>query len=191
MYSNELYHYGIPGQKWGDRNGPPYPLNAVVSARVRMNAKHDGYDGSDSSYEAQERKLNYSNHPVEKLSELKRLPKNADILKARYNINHSYDKGTYGSGREYNCPNCATAFDMVERGYDVCARPKPYGSNVENIEDFFKGGKLEAVNPKALDIDSASKAYKKYSDYDKQIKEVERKADPYKNKIKKLIEKKG
>ena len=23
---NELYHHGIEGQKWGVRNGPPYPL---------------------------------------------------------------------------------------------------------------------------------------------------------------------
>lgn len=23
----ELYHHGIKGQKWGVRNGPPYPLN--------------------------------------------------------------------------------------------------------------------------------------------------------------------
>ena len=25
--SSELYHHGIKGQKWGDRNGPPYPLD--------------------------------------------------------------------------------------------------------------------------------------------------------------------
>lgn len=24
--SYELYHYGVKGQKWGVRNGPPYPL---------------------------------------------------------------------------------------------------------------------------------------------------------------------
>lgn len=24
--NKELYHHGIKGQKWGDRNGPPYPL---------------------------------------------------------------------------------------------------------------------------------------------------------------------
>lgn len=25
---NELMHHGIEGQKWGDQNGPPYPLSA-------------------------------------------------------------------------------------------------------------------------------------------------------------------
>lgn len=25
-YTDELYHYGIKGQKWGIKNGPPYPL---------------------------------------------------------------------------------------------------------------------------------------------------------------------
>lgn len=27
IYKNELYHHGIDGQKWGVRNGPPYPLS--------------------------------------------------------------------------------------------------------------------------------------------------------------------
>lgn len=29
----ELYHHGIPGQKWGVQNGPPYPLNAKGKQR--------------------------------------------------------------------------------------------------------------------------------------------------------------
>jgi hypothetical protein len=27
-YSKELFHHGVLGMHWGDRNGPPYPLNA-------------------------------------------------------------------------------------------------------------------------------------------------------------------
>lgn len=27
IYKTELYHHGIKGQKWGKRNGPPYPLD--------------------------------------------------------------------------------------------------------------------------------------------------------------------
>lgn len=31
-YTTYLAHHGIKGQKWGDRNGPPYPLNDVTKA---------------------------------------------------------------------------------------------------------------------------------------------------------------
>ena len=34
IYKNELYHHGIEGQKWGVRNGPPYPLNRDVKDSI-------------------------------------------------------------------------------------------------------------------------------------------------------------
>lgn len=37
---DELYHHGIPGQKWGIRNGPPYPLNeSGASDRIYRDAE--------------------------------------------------------------------------------------------------------------------------------------------------------
>lgn len=31
-YTTYLSHHGVKGQKWGDRNGPPYPLNDITKA---------------------------------------------------------------------------------------------------------------------------------------------------------------
>ena len=41
IYKNELYHHGIEGQKWGVRNGPPYPLDKSASQAI-TNAKNAG-----------------------------------------------------------------------------------------------------------------------------------------------------
>ena len=30
LKQNELQHHGIKGQKWGVRNGPPYPIEDKV-----------------------------------------------------------------------------------------------------------------------------------------------------------------
>ena len=37
-YSGELYHHGIKGQRWGVKNGPPYPLKAKDHSKSEQNA---------------------------------------------------------------------------------------------------------------------------------------------------------
>ena len=40
MYdTNEIYHHGVSGMKWGKRNGPPYPLNAEGKASLAEQKK--------------------------------------------------------------------------------------------------------------------------------------------------------
>lgn len=143
-FEDFLAHHGIKGQRWGVKNGPPYPLDQETAGKVRMHAKNKG----DSRYDNVSNK-ELSSIPIEKLSDIERLPKNGlfrktNMEEVRRRINHpnGYDE----PGRTYNCPNCAAAFEMTERGYSVCARAKRNGSNVEDIEKFFKNGHLDKVN---------------------------------------------
>lgn len=55
MYENELYHHGIIGQKWGSRNGPPYPLNSGVSKKIK-NGHNPKYE-KDEKYKKEREKL--------------------------------------------------------------------------------------------------------------------------------------
>ena len=50
--SDELYHHGIFGQKWGRRHGPPYPLSRqhnAIGAKARRRAAASGSSESSSS----------------------------------------------------------------------------------------------------------------------------------------------
>lgn len=44
--TNELYHHGVIGQKWGVKNGPPYPLDSSISTGSSLkNTTNGKYDG--------------------------------------------------------------------------------------------------------------------------------------------------
>lgn len=48
MNENYLVHHGILGQKWGKKNGPPYPLDfSKLSAEERDQAKKESIDKGD------------------------------------------------------------------------------------------------------------------------------------------------
>lgn len=47
-YNEELSHHGIAGQKWGHRNGPPYPLDASAHSKAEKDAMASK-SGSSSS----------------------------------------------------------------------------------------------------------------------------------------------
>lgn len=45
---NYLAHHGVAGQKWGQRHGPPYPLNSNPSKQAKLKAKSKSKSKSKS-----------------------------------------------------------------------------------------------------------------------------------------------
>ena len=169
-YTPEGYLHYKEMYGWGDRQ-----KGSVVSkeARRRMNAEHGYiYDGFPEETKTSLSKVQI---PVESISNLKRIPADANIYAIRRNINHP-DEDLGDVGREFNCPNCACTFEMTERGYDVIARRTPDGSNVGNIDKFFKGGKLLSVgatdwNDNPIRLESRPREKRQQREYDRKLRQ--------------------
>lgn len=53
-YNRWLAHHGVKGQKWGERNGPPYPLDSSISNGHKL-IKSDGSPQSKKRYKTSEK----------------------------------------------------------------------------------------------------------------------------------------
>lgn len=145
---DELEHSGIKGQKWGVRHGPPYPLTKEVNLQVRMSTTHKkAYDARPENMGKKATKIRAEDEVKETLDSLDKKPKGVkySLSTDLSLVNPRIKTGDY-TGRVFNCQNCATAFEMRERGYDVQARRRDDGSNVGNITHSFKGGKLTSID---------------------------------------------
>lgn len=64
QYQKGLQHHGIKGQKWGDQNGPPYPLGSGQKSSAEKKASGTG-ESSDG------KKTNAFLHPIKAHKEKK------------------------------------------------------------------------------------------------------------------------
>lgn len=56
--SDELYHHGIDGQKWGVKNGPPYPLDAGRKSFAERKFRTDkGYHKNQNGRKSHKKKV--------------------------------------------------------------------------------------------------------------------------------------
>lgn len=79
VYNNYLAHHGIKGQKWGVKNGPPYPLdeqsegrNAEFEKKVNKILKkfvNGDFDENDVTYSRFKHKYSNAKNPIRGLME--------------------------------------------------------------------------------------------------------------------------
>lgn len=137
-----LIHSGIQGMKWGVKNGPPYPLSKEKNLEIRKSRVHTQKELElHRWYTSKNSKRFFNDPPFEKPEELER--KSKKIRSYKESIEDDLIKVNPSRiGGAFNCRNCATAFELRRRGYDVEARKRDDGSNAGGAEKYFKDGKF-------------------------------------------------
>lgn len=158
-----LMHHGIKGQKWGIRNGPPYPLPYKVHKRVLAKQKTDSRtygtvtsfgghltDSRDQRFiEVQERvfpdgRVIYP--PIAKVIEDFERDLGTNPYPKEKSFNGVYDKVNpdFGQpGTTNNCTFCGVAVELEGRGYDVVARRSFGGASANAFTKWFNGAQNE------------------------------------------------
>lgn len=99
----ELTHHGILGQKWGNQNGPPYPLDENDhSAREEKAGWKKSLDKASKSYKKESEKAARQIARNESKRYVQAYNKTADYMNnggiAKYNSEHNVSDDDYESG---------------------------------------------------------------------------------------------
>lgn len=159
--SHYLSHSGRLGQRWGVRNGPPYPLNRETVSRA--------YGGD----------MQYGHYKFTTTKDRNRAYKNGFAVKQNQNevtiakeaqlVNPIHKGDKY---RDWNCGYCTIAYDLRRRGYDVVAPDRKIlkgkeivnsysGITTSDVQAFsLQSGEKDWNSVKAPSAERSNKIYK-------------------------------
>lgn len=186
VHSGEPYlaHHGIDGQKWGIRNGPPYPLDRETHTEVvREGYKRDrellkkgklSQIKTSGSKHFIEHKLDYQWTEVIKASNLSdnkhnvaywmQDPAQSHAFKMKTEEEKTWDSiaknVNYGfgeAGTTNNCMKCTAAVEMQKRGWRTLAGRSFNGGQNQAMSYWFDG----ATQYKEKGIDAAAERLEK------------------------------
>ena len=170
-YPSYLMHYGVKGQKWGERQ---YQfLDGTYTELGKERRRIGSHDYSNSSYKINKTygsssgtKNNKSSFNKKGLTEKQKI-KISNIEEDIKIINGTLDHATYT--RKINCPMCTMSYELRRRGEDVRAQES---LSALPIYDYSSSGTNSAYRDVIPDFDKIikdrkrdygkAKAYQKY-----------------------------
>lgn len=145
FYEKFIKHHGILGQKWGVRNGPPYPLSKEQHSKSEIDA---GWEKSLNKTSGLITKyaLGKTNDSVKDFSSIKKIEgkhsREEDVKK----INPKFGKER---GTTMNCTMCSAAYEMRRRGYDVKAALSERGETTSKQMKWFNLSRRDIYTTKS------------------------------------------
>lgn len=155
-YDTQLYHHGIPGQKWGDRNGPPYPLDDKEHDQVVERKEKKGLTDEQKKALIIGASITaglIAGYGAYRLYEINKFNKSdfGDLGYMLKNKTYSADedmKAVNGSrllnpfknlnGQySHNCVLCSATYDLRRRGYDVKAGEETIGKTWNDVAKIY------------------------------------------------------
>lgn len=133
-----LAHHGIIGQKWGVRNGPPYPLGSDVStgSRLKSGASGSSVKTNQSTVKTNRKIKAAVNSGIGLKTKTREYTMDEDIaaVNPKYNPKvHDWEQPEWHT----NCCYCTTAYEMRRRGYDVKAKPRSDDEKYHELTDWM------------------------------------------------------
>lgn len=166
-----LAHHGIKGQKWGVRNGPPYPLQdtqksvaekrddvlgssmlVAMAASLAISVAFSAASSAESKVAAHIRthkddKLRDLNTNVDSQTGLRLKTVDATEKQDLARVNPAYEHGMFADrSTNNNCAYCSTAYFMRRKGYDVRANLNATGVDERTLLSFWKDGKFKVAD---------------------------------------------
>lgn len=86
--SNELYHEGVDGQRWGVRHGPPYPLTREAKEDAGYISKRKAKRIYRKSVKERKKKIAAAKEQIKKEAEIQ---KKKEAIKKKPNANEVYE----------------------------------------------------------------------------------------------------
>ena len=132
---NEIYHHGIKGQKWGKKNGPPYPLGASDHSSAERKEGHEGWS-KEAKRELDNKNGNKSSNKTKKKSGLTDKQKKYIKIGAAVAVTAL---ATYGGYKLYESGKLD---DLISKGKEALNKsftPKDVKDAMQSMkDDYFK-----------------------------------------------------